>query len=214
MKTANREKIPFMIYTKKEGVLQVYEARVVLDAIGTWGNPNPSNSNGIWLKEEQSFNEHIFYGIPDILGNEQKRYANKHVAVVGSGHSAINALLELAKLKEFYPETKIIWIMGKQRVEEAYGGEGKDALEACDVLGSRIHQLVDEGSGEVMTLYKIQYVVRTKNGMDIVGHQGEQEIKITDVHEMIVNTGNLMSLVGLPLIHTVIDAPTREKLLG
>lgn len=50
--------------------------------------------------------------------------------------------------------------------------------------------------------------------MDIVGHQGEQEIKITDVHEMIVNTGNLISLVGLPLIHTVIDAPTREKLLG
>ena len=45
---------------RKEGVLQVYEARAILDASGTWGNPNPANSNGIWLKEEKSLNEHIF----------------------------------------------------------------------------------------------------------------------------------------------------------
>ncbi len=129
MKTANRENMPFMIYTEKEGAFQVYEARAVLDASGTWGNPNPANSNGIWLKEEQSLNEHIFYGIPDILGKEQKRYANKRVAVVGSGHSAINALLELAKLKESNPETNIVWVMRKQRVEEAYGERKKMLLK-------------------------------------------------------------------------------------
>ena len=28
--------MPFMIYTEKEGVLQVYEARAILDASGTW----------------------------------------------------------------------------------------------------------------------------------------------------------------------------------
>lgn len=210
MKTANRESMPFMIYTEKDGVLQVYEARAVLDASGTWGNPNPANSNGIWLKEEQSLKEHIFYGIPDILGEEQKRYANKRVAVVGSGHSAINALLELAKLKESYPETNIIWIMRKQRVEEAYGGEEKDALEARGALGSRIHQLVDEGNIEVITPYKIQYVAGTKNGMDIVGHQKKQEIKITNVHEMIVNTGNRPNLSMISEIRTSIDSATES----
>ncbi|EEL51160.1 hypothetical protein bcere0022_15200 [Bacillus cereus Rock3-44] len=210
MKTANRENMPFMIYTEKEGAFQVYEARAVLDASGTWGNPNPANSNGIWLKEEQSLNEHIFYGIPDVLGKEQKRYANKRVAVVGSGHSAINALLELAKLKESYPETNIVWIMRKQRVEEAYGGEEKDALEARGALGSRIHQLVDEGNVEVITPYKIQYVARTKDGMDIVGHQEEQEIKINDVHEMIVNTGNRPNLSMISEIRTSIDSATES----
>lgn len=210
MKTANREKMPFMIYTEKEGVLQIYEARAVLDASGTWGNPNPANSNGIWLKEEQSLNEHIFYGIPDILGKEQKRYANKRVAVVGSGHSAINALLELATLKESNPKTNIVWIMRKQRAEEAYGGEEKDALEARGALGSRIHQLVDEGSVEVITPYKIQHVVRTKDGMDIVGHQEEQEIKINDVHEMIVNTGNRPNLSIVSEIRTSIDSATES----
>ncbi|KAB2397768.1 FAD-dependent oxidoreductase [Bacillus cereus] len=210
MKTANREKMPFMIYTEKEGVLQIYEARAVIDASGTWGNPNPANSNGIWLKEEQSLNERIFYGIPDILGKEKKRYVNKRVAVVGSGHSAINTLLELAKLKESNPKTNIVWIMRKQRAEEAYGGEEKDALEARGALGSRIHQLVDEGNVEVMTPYKIQYVVRTKNGMDIVGHQEEQEIKINNVHEMIVNTGNRPNLSMLSEIRTSIDSATES----
>ncbi|EEL23514.1 FAD-dependent oxidoreductase [Bacillus toyonensis] len=210
MKTANREKMPFMIYTEKEGVLQIYEARAVLDASGTWGNPNPANSNGIWLKEEQSLKKHIFYGIPDILGKEQKRYANKRVAVVGSGHSAINALLELAKLKESNPKTNIVWIMRKQRAEEAYGGEEKDALEARGALGSRIHQLVDEGSVEVIAPYKIQRVVRTKDGMDIVGHQEEQEVKINDVHEMIVNTGNRPNLSIISEIRTSIDSATES----
>lgn len=210
MKTVNREKMPFMIYTEKEGVLQIYEARAVLDASGTWGNPNPANSNGIWLKEEQSLKKHIFYGIPDILGKEQKRYANKRVAVVGSGHSAINALLELAKLKESNPKTNIVWIMRKQRAEEAYGGEEKDALEARGALGSRIHQLVDEGSVEVITPYKIEYVVRTKDGMDIIGHQEEQEIKINDVHEMIVNTGNRPNLSIISEIRTSIDSATES----
>ncbi|WP_157418922.1 FAD-dependent oxidoreductase [Bacillus cereus] len=210
MKTVNREKMPFMIYTEKNGALQVYEARAVLDASGTWGNPNPANSNGIWLKEEQSLKKHIFYGIPDILGKEQKRYANKRVVVVGSGHSAINALLELATLKESNPKTNIVWIMRKQRAEEAYGGEEKDALEARGALGSRIHQLVDEGSVEVITPYKIQHVVRTEDGMDIVGHQEEQEIKINDVHEMIVNTGNRPNLSIISEIRTSIDSVTES----
>ncbi|PES99193.1 glutamate synthase [Bacillus cereus] len=210
MKTANREKMPFMIYTEKEGVLQIYEARAVLDASGTWGNPNPANSNGIWLKEEQSLKKHIFYGIPDILGKEQKRYANKRVAVVGSGHSAINALLELATLKESNPKTNIVWIMRKQRAEEAYGGEEKDALEARGALGSRIHQLVDEGSVEVITPYKIQRVVRTNDGMDIVGYQEEQEVEISDVHEMIVNTGNRPNLSIISEIRTSIDSATES----
>ncbi|MBJ8055478.1 NAD(P)-binding domain-containing protein [Bacillus cereus] len=210
MKTANRENMPFMIYTEKENKFQVFEARAVIDASGTWGNPNPANSNGVWLKEEKSLKQHIFYGIPDILGQEQHRYANKHVAVVGSGHSAINALLELAKLKESYPETNIVWIMRKQRVEEAYGGEEKDALEARGALGSRIHQLVDEGQITVNTPYKIQYVVGTKDGMNIVGLQNEQELKITDVHEMIVNTGNRPNLSMLGEVRTSIDSATES----
>ncbi|MGG4470722.1 hypothetical protein ABER68_22050 [Paenibacillus alvei] len=54
MKTAHREKVPFVIYTGHEGTIQAIEARAVIDATGTWGNPNPVNSSGILLKSEKN----------------------------------------------------------------------------------------------------------------------------------------------------------------
>ena len=47
---------------------------------------------------EAAARDRIFYGIPDVLGAERSRYAGRRVLVVGSGHSALNALLELAQL--------------------------------------------------------------------------------------------------------------------
>ena len=158
MKNINRENVPFVIHAEKDGVYQTFEARAILDASGTWGNPNPANANGIWLKEEKFLKDHIFYGIPNILGKEKERYANKRTAVVGAGHSAINALLELAHLKETFPETEIVWIMRRKSAEEAYGGEEKDALEARGALGSRVHKMVDEGKIQVATPFRIQSI--------------------------------------------------------
>ena len=46
--------------------------------------------------------------------------------------------------------------------------------------------------------------------MDIVGHQDEKEIKITDIHEMIVNTGNRPNLSMISEIRTSIDTATES----
>ncbi|WP_374989395.1 FAD-dependent oxidoreductase (plasmid) [Priestia megaterium] len=214
MKTAGRENKPFLIYAEKDDELQTYEARAILDASGTWGNPNPANSSGVWLKGEQSLQDHIFYGIPNVLETDRPRYADKRVAVVGSGHSAINTLLELAQLQETYPKTDIIWLMRKQKVEDAYGGEEKDALEARGALGSRIHDLVDRGKVKVVTPYKIQYVKESKSRMDVIGkHKGEEKI-LSDIDEMIVNAGNRPDFTIISELRTSIDSTTEsvEKL--
>ncbi len=206
MKTANREQQPFVIHAEKEGMLTTFEARAVLDASGTWGNPNPANSSGIWLKEEQSLQQQMVYGIPDILGRERERYANKRVAVVGGGHSAINALLDLAQLKEVHPKTDIVWIMRRQRVEEAYGGEEKDALAARGALGSRIHQLVDDGKVTIFTPFLIRNVKKSMNKIEIMGSQNGKERIIPDVDEMIVNAGSRPDLMMVREIRTAIDS--------
>ncbi len=52
---------------------------------------------------ERALAERIFYGIPDVLGADRGRYAGKRVLVVGSGHSAFNALLDLAELAQEAP---------------------------------------------------------------------------------------------------------------
>ncbi|XQY93889.1 NAD(P)-binding domain-containing protein [Metabacillus sp. HB246100] len=99
LKTVNRENSPFEIYVDVKGEQKVFEAKAVIDATGTWQSPNPSLSNGIWTKKEKELIEQIHYGIPDIV-QEEDRYKNKTIMVVGSGHSAINSILYLAQLKK------------------------------------------------------------------------------------------------------------------
>ncbi|MEQ6353678.1 NAD(P)-binding domain-containing protein [Lysinibacillus sp. M3] len=188
MKSKNRVNQSFKIYVEKGDNVKIIEAKAVIDATGTWENPNPANSTGVWLQTEKVLANHIEYGIPDIKVNSTK-YANKKIAVIGGGHSAINTLLSLAELKKENPSTKLVWIMRKKSVEEAYGGEEKDALEARGALGTRIHELVDTGKIEVVTPFYISMVKKDEK-INIVGIlNGEQEV-LSGFDELIVNAGN------------------------
>ena len=210
MKTANRENVPFVIYTEHEGSIQAIEARAVIDATGTWGNPNPANSSGVWLKSEKYLKENIFYGLPDILGESISRYKNKKVAVIGSGHSAINALLELGILKEKNPETEIIWIIRKERVEDSYGGEEKDALEARGLLGSRIHEIVDKGTVQVYTSFRVDQLIKNTSTITIIGEIKGVKSEIELIDEVIVNTGNRPNYSFLNELRTKVDFVTES----
>jgi thioredoxin reductase len=210
MKTANREHAPFIIHTERNAEYKSFEAKAVIDAAGTWGHPNPAVSSGIWLPEEKSLQEKIYYGIPDITGKEKQRYANKRIAVVGGGHSAINALLDLAKLKETYSETEIVWIMRRQRVEDAYGGEEKDALEARGLLGSKIHHLVENGQVKVITPFRIESVKKSEKGIKLIGSQNGNQRSLDGIEEMIVNTGSRPDFSIINELRTSIDTATES----
>ncbi|MCK1989822.1 NAD(P)-binding domain-containing protein [Lysinibacillus fusiformis] len=208
MKTKNRADQSFIIYIEQENDIRVIEARAVIDATGTWGNPNPANSTGVWLQNEKALADHIEYGIPDINTNA-KRYANKKIAVIGGGHSAINTLLALTELQEKNPATKLVWIMRKRSVEEAYGGEEKDALAARGALGVRIHELVDTGKVEVITPFYISQVKKEEN-IHIVGTiNGEQKV-LTGFEELIVNAGNRPDLSINSELRLSIDSATES----
>ncbi len=208
MKTKNRVEQSFTIYIEQGNDIRMIEARAVIDATGTWGNPNPANSTGVLLQNEKALADHIEYGIPDINMNT-KRYANKKIAVIGGGHSAINTLLALAELQEENPSTKLVWIMRKKSVEEAYGGEEKDALAARGALGVRIHELVDTGKVEVITPFYISQVKKEEN-IHIVGTiNGEQKV-LTGFEELIVNAGNRPDLSINSELRLSIDSATES----
>lgn len=210
MKTTNREKQPFIIYAEQNGEFKQFEVRAVIDASGTWGNPNPANSSGVWLRDEVSIRDQVFYGIPDIFGKDKSRYLNKHVAVIGGGHSAINSILELVKLKEEHPDTKIVWVMRKERVDEAYGGEELDALEARGDLGSRIHQSVDSGVVQVVTPFRIQNVKELNGKIELIGFNKGNKDTIPNIDEMIVNSGNRPDFSILQEVRIDIDTVTES----
>ncbi|GAA3413417.1 NAD(P)-binding domain-containing protein [Paenibacillus hodogayensis] len=210
MKSVGREKQPFVLYVETEGGTETIEARAVLDASGTWGHPNPLYASGVWTKDEQSVQQHVFYGIPELTTANQAKYKGKRVAVVGSGHSALNTLLDLVQLKEVDPRTDLVWIMRKKRVEEAYGGEENDQLEARGELGSRIHQLVNAGQIQVITPYHIERLKKIGEQIQVLGTTNGEKMEINGIDQMIVNTGSRPDFSFLREIRLNID-PTTES---
>lgn len=189
MKTPGRENQPFVIRVQRGMETISYEARAVIDTSGTWQHHNPVGAGGIAAVGEKENAGQIFYGIPDVMNRYRDRYKNRQVLVVGGGHSAINTILELEKLKDEFPETTIHWVLRKQTVEEVYGGKSDDALPARGALGTRIERLVHEDRISVYTPFEVQEIIKEENSLTITGTQYGIEKALYGIDEIIVNTG-------------------------
>ena len=66
--------------------------------------------------------------------------------VVGSGHSAFNAILDLVALRDSEPATQIVWAIRGGAPGRKYGGGGDDQLPARGALGAAVRGLVDDGA--------------------------------------------------------------------
>ncbi|MFY0744523.1 NAD(P)-binding domain-containing protein [Solibacillus silvestris] len=201
MKSDSRDPAPFVLYAEQNGETKRIFASAVIDATGTWATPNPVHADNVWTSAEQKLADKIFYGIPNIE-TLKERYTGKRIAVIGGGHSAINTILELEKLED----VEITWILRKKRVEDAYGGEEKDALAARGELGSRIHTLVDEGKVKVFTPFYIEEIAQTSAGIIIKGEGMIGEQQLPEVDEIIANTGSRPDFSFLKEIRLSIDA--------
>lgn len=211
MKTANREHQPFVIYVETEDAeMERIEAKAVIDATGTWGQPNPLQADGIWTQSERSQQERIFYGIPDLHGKDRERFAGKQVAVIGGGHSAINTLLDLAALEDAGHQVKVSWILRKPKIEDVYGGEADDALEARGELGARVHELVDSGRVEIFTPFRIEQVSRKDGKLSLMGDLQGKSHSIEAIDEIIVNTGSRPDFSFLKELRLKIDNATES----
>jgi thioredoxin reductase len=189
MKTNGRENNPFVLQVQQGETTSLFKARAVIDASGTWQNDNPIGSGGLFAVGEIENSDKIFYGIPDILGNKKSRYKNKNVLVVGGGHSAINTILELEKLKSEFPETQIHWILRKDKISDVYGGQEDDALPARGALGIKIEELVNEERLSVYTPFQIQEI-RNNNGIiSLIGTQQGTKKALVGIDEIVSNTG-------------------------
>jgi thioredoxin reductase len=210
MKTAGREKLPFVIQTLTGNEVRLFEAKAVIDTSGTWNLPNPIGSGGVHAVGEAQHASRIFYGIPDILNDYESRYKNKSVLVVGSGHSSINAILELDKLKQKYPATEIHWALRKKNVRDVYGGQEADALEARGALGIKIEHLVNEDRVNVYTPFQIHRIAEKDGKLNLTGFQHDQQVVLQGIDEIISNTGSRPDFSFLREVRLTID-PSLES---
>lgn len=86
------------------------EAAIVLDCTGVLGQPNAIGPAGLPALGELALGDRIEHGLPDMLGAERARFANKHTLVIGDGHIAAANILALLKLTERHPDTRVTWL--------------------------------------------------------------------------------------------------------
>jgi thioredoxin reductase len=206
MKSKDRENFPFVIRVKQKDRTVTYEARAVIDATGTWQNHNSLGSGGIAAHGEIENLENIFYGIPDIQLKGLNRYKNKSVLVVGAGHSAINTILELEKLQQNYPATKIHWVLRKNNISDVYGGKQDDALPARGELGIRIEKLIVEEKLSVYLPFQIEEIRRENDKMIVIGTQFNKQFALSGIDEIIANTGSRPDLSFLREVRVDFDS--------
>jgi thioredoxin reductase len=114
-----RREWPFrLLLRQQEGTAEprelLVEADVVIDATGTFGQPNPLGAGGIPAIGEAGLEDRLEHRLPDILGARRGDYANRHTLVVGGGHTAATNVVALAELAQAAPETRITWLVRRE----------------------------------------------------------------------------------------------------
>jgi len=188
VKTKGREAAPFHVRYRNGKGDKALLADAVIDTSGTWFSPNPAGANGLAAIGEADVAERIRYGAPDVFGTLRDRYAGKLTAVLGSGHSAIGTLLELARLQDEAPETQIIWIIRGDNPEKSFGGGENDQLAARGELGAAFARLAGEGRLRVETGFHVSHLGE-QDGRLRIGAGGACCGRHLCVDELIVATG-------------------------
>ena len=145
VKDAGREQAKFVLETEGPGGPGQVWADAVIDASGTWFQPNPGGAGR--LVPGEAAHPRLAYGMPDALGADRLRYTGLRVAVLGGGHSAMGTLIDLCRL----PGTEVLWLYRGLDLTRAFGGQTLDQFAARGALGSEIARLVRDGRVRVET---------------------------------------------------------------
>lgn len=194
VKDIGRETAPFLIETESAEGQEWHRADAVIDATGTWFQPNPGGA-GRPVPGEAG-NTRITYGMPDVAGQDRARFSGKRVAVLGGGHSAIGTLIALSNLAD----TQVVWLCRAKSITRALGGGAADQLAARGALGTDLARLVELGRVRVESGFRLASVVGT-GPLRILAADGRQ----VDVDELVIATGFRPDLVFLRELRVALD---------
>jgi Pyridine nucleotide-disulphide oxidoreductase len=199
-----------IVTTGADGRESRHLARAVIDASGTWRSPNPAGASGVAAPGERDSAARISYGIPDVSGAKRTRFAGRRVLVIGSGHSAMDSILGLARLKNQEPQTEILWAMRSTPNERTFGGLTDDQLASRGALGERSKAAVESGRVRLVAPFRISAFRLEPDAIAVTGETEKGESTI-NVDEVIVATGfrpDFSALTELRLdLHPWLESP-------
>ena len=196
---AGRDTEPLTVHLAEE----LIAARAVIDASGTWGGPNPLGGDGLAAVGEAAAAARIAYQVPDLSDPAVRaRYAGRRIAVAGSGHSALTALVAFAELAEAEPGTHVVWLLRRGQVGDTFGGGETDQLPARGALGTRAAAAVEAGHISAVTGFRTAAVEEADGGVVLVADDGR---RLDPVAEVVVVTGFRPDLSWLSEIRLDLD---------
>lgn len=177
---------PFTIETiGEDGEVAIYRAMAVIDASGLWNTPNPAGADGRPASGERAVRDRISYGVPDIAGAWRSRFQGQRTLVVGSGHSAFNALSSLVGLAEDDPATGVLWALRGDPGDASVQGCKDDELTERTLVRREIGRYLDDGRIHVFAGTRITGFSNTADG--IVTYTGDRQLPPVDA--IVVATG-------------------------
>jgi cation diffusion facilitator CzcD-associated flavoprotein CzcO len=205
VRSPGRDQLPFLVRVRdRDGRLRDLQARTVVDASGTWTQPNPLGASGLPALGEPEASPFVAYGLPDILGADRARYAGRRVVVVGAGHSAATSLLALAELQHQAPRTQVVWAVrsATPRPLVGKGNAEADELPARGRLATDLAALVDAGRIDLVTGFRIHTVEPAGDRVRLVGNQWHGD-DLADADRLAVEADEVVAATGFRPDHTI-----------
>jgi len=144
-----RGRHPFRLVVREgNGLDRDEEADVVLDCTGTYGQHRWLGDGGVPALGENYHEQHIAYGLEDVLGEKRGHYTGRNVLVIGGGYSAAATVCALAELAEKHPETWVIWL-ARGASSQPIQRIAADPLRERDRLAVRANTLATRAEGNV-----------------------------------------------------------------
>ena len=205
VRSPGRDQRPFQVRVRDgHGRLADLRVRAVIDASGTWTQPNPLGASGLPALGEPHAGARIAYGLPDVLGRDRGRYAGRRTVVVGAGHSAATSLLALAELQLQAPGTEIVWAVRSTspRPLVGRGSAEADELPARGRLATDLAALVEDGRIAVVTGFRIHSVGLASDRVRLVGDQLDDE-ELADASSVRVEADQVIAATGFRPDHSI-----------
>ena len=154
-----RAETPFVVHVGNDsGTEYRVRARAVIDASGTWGLPNPAGADGIpAIGERTAAASGVVTYVPP-TPSQASAWADERVVVVGSGHSAMTAVIQLGEVVRKDPSTTVTWVLRRGVSEDTFGGGAADELPERGALGVRSKEAVEAGRVALSTGFRTERI--------------------------------------------------------
>ncbi len=188
-----RREHPFRLFVRDAGGRENFlHAFAVVDASGTYHQPNFAGDGGIPARQELYLRPQLHYHVPDALGLERARFASKRTLVVGGGTSAATTVALLARLAAEAPGTHAVWATRERRAAllPALPGdplpERAALLESARAFAAGADPSVSHVEGVVVDGFEYnsathRYRVSLRSG---------EAMRVEEVDQVVVNTGH------------------------